>query len=345
ELAAKWMRSLSAAELVERLDERFDLLTLGDRAAPARHRTLRNVLDWSYGLLTAPEQRLLRQLSVFAGGWFAGGAQWIAGDEATVPPAARRPSPDLLDLLNRLVDKSLVTVETASGQARYGMLETIREYAIDRLAATDEAETTRRRHTRLFVALGQEAARGLRGPEQRIWLQRLDGELDNLRAALAWSLAHDLEAGYRLAGALAWYWNLRGHWHEGPAWLARLLDAGQDRPGAARAGALVAAANLAYWGSNDFAAARAWLEEAITLYRQWKGETFELADALALYGELLVETGQATPAREALAESLRLAEELGADGRWVSAWAWLSLGGLLDPPPVKRERLERSAAL
>jgi non-specific serine/threonine protein kinase len=345
ELAAMRVRSLSAAEIAARLDERFDLLAAGSRAAPSRHQTLRNALDWSYNLLSAPEQGLLRRLSVFAGGWFAEGAQHLYLDEPG-SSSGSRPSPALLELLGRLVDNSLVIAETASGRTRYQMLETIREYAREKLAGTGQTETIRDRHTRLFVELAEAGERGLRGPEQGHWLETLDRELDNLRAALDWSLVHDLQTGYRLAGALTWYWNLRGHWREGPAWVAKLLAAPQGAaPDALRARALVAAGHLAYWGSNDFPAARAWLEEAIALYRRSAVDSWPLADALALYGELLNEIGEAAAARPVLEECLLIAQRLGDDGRWLSAWAWLSLGGLPDQPPVRQAHMERSVAL
>jgi tetratricopeptide (TPR) repeat protein len=253
----------------------------------------------------------------------------------------------LLELLGRLVDNSLVIAETASGRTRYQILETIREYAREKLAAAGEMETIRGRHMRLFVELAEETARGLRGAEQGPWLDTLDRELDNLRAALDWSLAHNLDATSRLMGALTWYWNLRGHWREGATWAAKLLDAiDSASDDEVRARALVAAGPLAYWGSNDFPAARAWLEEAIALYRRsGPADSWPLADVLALYGELLNEIGEAVAARPILEECLTIAQRLGDDGRWLSAWAWLSLGGQPDPPSVKLSYMERSIAL
>ena len=338
ELAAMWLKTLTVAEVAARLDDRFELL-LGSRTAPPRHQTLRAVLDWSHDLLSEPERALFRRLAVFGGGWTADAAQWVAADD----PAAVA-SPATLGLLRQLVDKSLVLAQPGPTGTRFTMLETIRDYARGQLRAAGEADGRRARHLAWFLALAEEAEPQVRGPEQDRWLDALDAELDNLRAALEWAAAADAERGLRLAGALVWYWNLRGHWHEGPAWLARLLA----RPGGAtpvRARALTAAASLAYWGSNDFAAARAWLDEAVAIDRATAADPWPLADALALLGLALTDLDERAAAEAALRESLALGEGLGAAGRWVCAWAWLGLGDLSDDSPQRQARLERSAAL
>lgn len=345
ELAAMWMKTLSIEELAARLDDRFDLLHLGSRTAPPRHQTLRGVLDWSYNLLAEPERALLRRLSVFAGGGTVEAVRSLYDD------APDGPSPSaLLDLLNRLVDKSLLIAEQARGRTRFQMLETIREYGREKLRAAGESDGVRGRHLDWFVRLAEEAEVGLRGTEQIEWLERLDAELDNLRAALEWSLTRDVERGLRLAGALTWYWNLRGHWSEGPAWLSRLLAAPllARSPGfaAARAKALTAAASLAFWGSNDYTTARRWLEEAIALYRAGSpADRWGLGDALALYGEVLRQLGEPAAARTALEESLAIGESLGEEGRWISAWVWVGLADIADAPVERQVGLERSADL
>jgi len=337
ELAAMWVKTLSVEEVAARLDDRFNLLMLGSRAAPPRHQTLRGVLDWSYNLLTAPEQAMLRRLAVFAGGWSAAAAEAVAagaGDPAALP------------LLARLVDQSLVVAQPEPGPARFDMLETIRHYARERLRAAGEAAVVHGRHLDYTLRLAEAAERGLRGPAQGDWLARLDLELDNVRAALEWAADNDISRGLRLAGALLWYWNLRGHWQEGPAWLSRLLTVGSPASAPARAKALVAAASLAFWGSNDYAAAREWLTEAVALTRAASpADPWSLGDALALYGATLVEAGEAVAARSALDEALAIGEALGDDGRWVRAWAMMALGDLAGDPTQKRADYETSAAL
>jgi predicted ATPase len=345
ELAAMWMSTLSVEELAARLDDRFDLLRLGSRTAPPRHQTLRGVLDWSYNLLVEPERALLRRLSVFAGGGAVEAAQSLYGDALDSPSL-----PALLDLLNSLVDKSLLIAEQARGRTRFQMLETIRAYGREKLRAAGESEGVRNRHLDWFVRLAEEAEVGLRGPEQIEWLERLDAELDNLRVALEWSLIRDVERGLRLAEALTWYWNLRGHWSEGPAWLSKLLAAPllARSPGfaSARAKALTAAASLAFWGSNDYAAARRWLEEAIALYHAGApGDRWGLGEALALYGATLGDLNEPAAARTALEESLAIGESLGEEGRWISAWAWVGLADIADVPVERQAGLERSADL
>ena len=340
ELAAMWVKTLPVEEVAARLDDRFSLLTFGSRAAPPRHQTLRGVLDWSYNLLTAPEQAMLRRVSVFAGGWSAAAAEAVAAG------AAGAGDPAALPLLARLVDQSLVVAQLEPGPARFDMLETIRDYARDRLRAAGEAAAVHARHLDYTLRLAEEAERGLRGPEQGDWLARLDLELDNVRAALEWASGNDVPRGLRLAGALLWYWNLRGHWQEGPAWLSRLLAIpGSPASSSARAKALVAAASLAFWGSNDYAAARDWLAEAVALYRAASpAEPWGLGDALALYGLALDKADEAA-ARPALDEALAIGEALGDDGRWVRAWAMMALGDLAGNPPQRRAGYEASAAL
>ncbi len=343
ELAAMWLKTLTVAELAARLDDRFDLLTLGSRVAPPRHQTLRGVLDWSHDLLSESERTLFHRLSVFNGGWTLAAAQHVAGDNT----AGGAPALDTLALLHQLVDKSLVVAQPSLGDTRYGMLETICDYARTQLRAMGEVDAIRARHLVWFVRLAEEAEVELRGAEQGRWLETLDRELDNLRAALEWATAADVQGGLWLAGLLAWYWNLRGHWHEGPAWVERLLALpGATAPTPARARALVAAANLAYWGSNDYAAARVRLEEAVAIYRATaQVDRWALANALALLGMALLDLDEPAAAQSALEESLALGESLGEAGKWVCAWAWMGLGDLSAEQMPKRARLEHSVAL
>ena len=200
ELAAARLRSLSAPELLERLDQRFRLLTGGSRTAMARQQTLRATIDWSFELLSARGQTMLARTSVFAGGWDLSAAADVVSD-------AVEDDLDVFDTLSGLADRSLVTV-AAGETTRYGLLETIREYAAEKLAAqgNEAHRALRRRHLDHYLGLAETAAPWLRGAEQKRWLNQLDADHDNFRAALvAAAELHDYEAGLRLCVALRWY--------------------------------------------------------------------------------------------------------------------------------------------
>jgi predicted ATPase len=182
ELAAARARTLAVEQIAARLDDGLRLLAGGERGAPARHQTLRAALDWSYALLAGPEWALFRRLAVFAGGWSLEAAEAV-GAGAGVAPA------DVLDLLTRLVDQSLVAVELpdeAGGAARYRLLEPVRQYAHDRLGASRDGPGARRRHAAYCLDLAERAEAAFAGPGQAAWLARLEREHDNLRAALRW---------------------------------------------------------------------------------------------------------------------------------------------------------------
>ena len=225
ELAAARSRVLSVEQIAARLDDRFNLLTGGSRIAVPRHQTLRATIDWSYDLLTQPERAVLRRLSTFAGGSSIEAAEAVcAGDPVE--------SFEVLDLLARLVDRSLVVPEPSADETRFTMLETVREYARERLVESGEADDVRRRHRDWYLALVEEAEPAFfRGPEPGYWLERLDREHDNLRAALAWSEegADDAEAGLRLAAGLWRFWEIRGFLQEGRGWLERMLRSSARR--------------------------------------------------------------------------------------------------------------------
>src|SRR5579885_3179113 len=206
ELAAAQMGALTPAQIADRLDDALRLLGGGSRTLP-RQETLRATLDWSYALLSGAEQRLFRRLAVFSGGFDVAAVEGACADEGRAPA-------DALPLLAALVEKSLVEPQVEGGNARYRLLEPMRQYAAERLAAHGELEAMRRRHALYFLSLAEEAepwlTSGARGP----WIERLATEQHNLRAALAWSRhateEGDGEVGLRLAGALCWFWNLRG---------------------------------------------------------------------------------------------------------------------------------------
>ncbi|MGH2614283.1 MAG: ATP-binding protein, partial [Thermomicrobiales bacterium] len=252
ELAAAWSRIMTPAALRDRLEPRLALLTGGPRDLPARQRTMREAIQWSYDLLTATEQALFRRLSVFAGGFTLEAAARVAVVEAG--------DASVLDLVAALADQSLLgraaSVSSGSGEGalRFAMLDTIREFGLEQLAATGEAPEVHTRHATWYVALTEASEPELQGPDQRIHLDRLECDLDNVRAALAWTLAQgDTSSALRIAGALAFFWIKQGHIAEGRAWLERALDQdasadpGTTRAsGSVRAKALIAAGSLAF---------------------------------------------------------------------------------------------------
>jgi tetratricopeptide (TPR) repeat protein len=299
ELAAARVNALSVEEIEQLLERRFALLTAGRRSSPPRHHTLRGLVDWSYELLTAEEQSFFQQLSVFSGGWT------LEAAEAVCEPAAR-----VLSLLLSLVDKSLVQVERQGGLSRYRLLETLRQYAADRLLEAHAEQAVRSRHLRWCEHLARAGDPGLSGPHDREWLQRLEAEADNFRAALRWSLLEpaELDAGLRLAASLVRFWFLDGGTGEGSEWLTALLA--QAPQNAARVEALSASGFLLVRRGNP-RAAHPLLDEAVKVARRL-GDGCLLAVPLNHLGELLVQEGDLAGARAALEESLALNSE-GAD--------------------------------
>ena len=323
ELAAARVRSLPPAALRERLECRLPLLTGGARDAPARHHTLHDTIGWSYHLLTAPEQALFARLAVFAGGWTLEAAEAVCGadegprsdDEPPWSPAPRPPSTvlrrgDVLDALTRLVDQSLVGVDAdGEGRVRYRYLETLREYAGQRLEESGQGETFRQCHVGYFLALVEAAAPRWWGPGQRAWLEHMERELDNCRAALRWLLDHPtapaVEQGLRLIGALFGFWLTRGPRQELRSWLAAFLTLpGPRRPTVARAQALNQAAVVAHW-FGDTAALRGWLEECEAIVREAE-DPHAAARALRSLGDLASRRGNPAEAAARLAQSLTL---------------------------------------
>jgi predicted ATPase/class 3 adenylate cyclase len=314
ELAAARVRLLPPAALLARLEKRLPLLTGGPRDAPARQQTLRDAIAWSYDLLTPEEQVLFRRLSIFAGGFSLEAAEAVANQGGEL---------DVLDGVDRLSEHSLLRpVAGTDGEPRFTMLETIREYGLERLQQSGEAEATRRAHTEFFLALVEEAEPKLTSPEQLAWLERLEAEHDNLLAALGWAVASDAQIALRLAGGLAWFWYFRGYLREGRAWLDRILAASGD-PGPLHVGAFAAAGRLARH-LGDYRGAIALLERSLELARSFQDRRVE---ALALH-ELgaLAGLAEGDAAQEAaLTEaSLALWRELGDS--WGTARTLNNLG-------------------
>lgn len=221
ELAAARVRVLPVQEIAERLSDRFRLLTGGRRAAIPRQQTLQALIDWSYELLTPEERTLLQRLSVFIGGWTLSASEKICADDAL--HFSR-----ILDVTTRLVDKSLVNFNDSSQHARYDMLQTIRQYASEKLIQSGEMEPLRNRHLEYYAELAQKASPELWRSSQIDWMDRLEEEHDNLRAALEWSMskkdANLLQAGMGIASGISVFWLVRGHWNEAWNWMRQLLQ-------------------------------------------------------------------------------------------------------------------------
>jgi predicted ATPase/DNA-binding CsgD family transcriptional regulator len=241
ELAAARVRALTPEQIASRLDDRFRLLTGGGRTVLPRHQTLRATMDWSYDLLSERERTLLRRLSVFAGGCTLEAVEAVCAGGDVTPT-------DVLDLLTQLSDRSLVTVEMREGEARYRLLETVREYGRMQLREAGEAEETQRHHCQWYVALVERAEPELRGPNQIAWLDRLEENRDNLRAAFEWSRTDmsGIAVGLRLAAALRDFWDIRGPIAEGRAWLDDMLSLYEGAIPAMRVKALNCAGHLAH---------------------------------------------------------------------------------------------------
>jgi predicted ATPase len=329
ELAAARMRAMSVRQIAARLDDRFQLLAGGSRTLAPRQQTLRALIDWSWDLLTDAERVLLRRLSVFVGGWTLDAAEAVCAEAATVglSSPAQLPAPDLFESLARLVDKSLVVFEAPDTGARYRMLETIRQYAREKLSTAGEARAVLNRHQHFYLRLVEAAAPHLQRAEQLTWLNRLAAEDGNLQAALEWSMteAEDnkhTQLGLQMAGALAQFWFMRGRWSEGRQWLERLLAL----PGAAdhtlaRAKALNGAGFLAY-SQNDLAAARAAYDESLPIWRAG-GRNQEMADTLRILGNVLKYQDELSAGQALLDESLAMSRAAG--DKEGAAWTLMDL--------------------
>jgi tetratricopeptide (TPR) repeat protein len=269
-----------------------------------RQQTIRATLAWSYDLLTSAEQALLRRLSVFAGGAGLDAIEAVCG-------LGGRPAENVLEWLAALVDHNLLRQEEPqAGEARFGMLETTREYALEQLATSGERETTSEAHARYYLAMAEAAAPALRGPEQAATLARLAAEHDNMRAALAraqdWQ---EVELGLRLAGALWRFWYMRGHLREGRGWLEAMLTASAPVSSEARALALYGAGVLALQQS-DYEPAAALVEECLALYRAL-GDRSGAADSLTCLGVISFSQGDLMRSASLHEEGLALKRELG----------------------------------
>jgi non-specific serine/threonine protein kinase len=304
ELAAARLPVLALAQVVVRLDDRFRLLIGGSRTAPSRQQTLRATLDWSYGLLSELERSLFRRLSVFTGGFTLEGAEAVGHDEGA-------DAADVLEILAALVDKSLVVAEPdADASVRYRLLETVRQYGQERLTETSARDTLAHRHAMYFLALAERAERELVGStHQTVWLDRLEREHGNFRAALQWAIdCGDSDSAGRLAGALYRLWYLRGHLREGRRWFDQILSLGNLPTPRVSARVLRGAGLLAY-AEGDYVAARTFTEQGLAVARELQDRELVSA-ALNNLGIILIDEGDYAAAQSRCTEGLALAREL-----------------------------------
>ena len=320
ELAAAQMRMLSIGQLAERLDDLFTVLVGGARTAPRRHQALRATLDWSHDLLDEDERVVFRWLAVFSGGFTLTAAEQVTAGSGIRPER-------MLELLTRLADKSLLRVDHVASDARYHLLSTVREYALERLAEASEEEAARRAHLRCFVGLVEEVAPRIDGGREgplglERELDRLDAETPNLRVALEFARdCGDANAALRIAGPLGRFAYLRGHYHEIREWMDTAVTAGPDAPAALRAKALLGSGRLALL-QCDYRPAVRRLEAALRLYREL-GDAHGLASALQVLGSVAREQGRYARAMELHGESLSVAEAVGDQWAVASAHGYL----------------------
>jgi predicted ATPase/DNA-binding SARP family transcriptional activator len=303
ELATARMGALAVEQVAQRLEASLDVLRASSRTAEPRHRTLKATLDWSYDLLSEVEQALFGRLSVFAGGWTLEAAEAACS-------AGVIEQEDVLDLLGGLVDKSLVVAGASTGGAvRYRMLEPIRQYAQEKLDESGEADELHHRHATFFLALAEEAEPELVGAQQSVWVERLEGEHDNMREALSWVLERgEASLALRLGAALWRFWHVRGYLSEGIRWLERALADSEAVSAATRLKALEGMGWLTQL-QGDTERAEATYEEMLELSKEL-GDKGNVATALNSLGTVAAQQGDNERARILLQENLHVLLEL-----------------------------------
>ena len=332
ELAAARVKLLPPNAMLGRLGRRLKLLTGGARDLPERQRTLRGAIEWSHTLLDEGEKTLFARMTIFSGG------RTLEAVEAVCDAAGDLPV-DAFEGVSSLLDKSLLRQEEGpESEPRFVMLETIHEYAREKLQESGEAEEIGRAHTEYFLALAEEAEPELTGPDQAEWMERLEAEHDNLRAALSRSLeGEDPELGLRLANALSYFWFVRGYWSEGRGWLEEALAGNAGDQAEARAKALRVLANLAV-EQGDYERAETSAEEALALFREL-GDEKGVSDSLGELGWVSLFRGDYERAEAPLEQSLAAARE--SDDAWSTARALNALAVLVG----YRDDFERAEAL
>jgi predicted ATPase/class 3 adenylate cyclase len=340
ELAASRIKVLSPEAILERIERRLELLTLGPVDVPARQRTLREAIGWSYELLDESERAVFRRLSVFAGGIALEAVQEVANPRAEL-------GADLLGVVGSLIDKSLLERAPATSDAvRFGMLETIREYAAERLEEAGEAAATRDGHAWRFLDLAEAAEPHLRGVDQKRWLDRLEVEHDNLRSALRRAInAGHHEAALRLVGTLWRFWHLHGHLDEGRRWAEEVLTLpGSAGRTAHRARALTALGGVAYW-QEDLSTTEAAYQEALAIAQEL-GDRLLQAEGLYNLSFVPAYQGDFKRAVAIVLESQTIFQELGVRrGIADAVWLLAIVARLEGDTPTARARAEESLAM
>ncbi len=288
ELAAAWTQTLTLAQILARLSQRFTLLVSRHHDVPDRHRSLRAVLDGSFGTLSSTVQCFFARLSVFRGGWTLDAAQAVCEE------------PDALEYLTQLREQSLLTGSEAGEEMRYSWLETVREYACEKLG-TEEHTVVRQNHTGFYIGLAARAKESLYGEEAIATLTMLDVEQANFRVALEWGVAHP-PLGAQMANSLASFWHIRGYFQEGLGWFSQALEAGESLPSDLRLNTTGNAGNFAYLNAN-YGAARSCYEACLELATQL-GDNYGIAHALDSLGNVAQELGDNIQAQHLLDESI-----------------------------------------
>ena len=320
ELAAARIRVLTPQAMLARLEQRLPLLSGGLRDLPERQQTLHKTIEWSFNLLDGEAKRLFRRLAVFVGGWTLEAAEAISQCEEDRPL-------DVLSLMESLINSSLLmSASSPNSEFRFAMLGTIREYALEKLDEAGETAELRHRHCDYYVQFAERAEPQLRGVQQKVWLQALDSELDNVRAALDWTQTAEAAtastAALRLASALTWYWFVRGYWNEGREWLRRALASSAGAPPQYQVRALVAAGIMA-WYAGDFVAARTQLTSGVAVARE-ANLTTDLGYALASLSNIIMGQEGAGPARAMAHEGETIFRAAG--DKWGTALALYAQG-------------------
>jgi predicted ATPase/transcriptional regulator with XRE-family HTH domain len=333
ELSAAWIGLLSCEEIAKEIELNIDFLSVSMRDLPERHRSIRAVFDHSWKRLTIDEQQAMCQLSVFQGGFTREAAEQVADTS--------------LSILSTLVNRTLLRCVTPG---RYDLHELVRQYSATHMAADPQAQAdAQQRHYAYFLTLAETANRELKGSNQVQWLECLEQDYSNLRAALEWALKSDRaapgdERALQLAGALRWFWRMRGHFHEGRDWLMQALQTSPEKPTTARASALLGLSMIMNI-LGDLGAAQPQAEESAAIFRKL-GNLRGLAEALSEAGASLIWQGEATMAFTRLEEALTLYRKTG--DRWGEAQVLYRLGGTLvdySYDPMGRDMLEESARI
>ena len=316
ELAAARVRMLSVEAIAAGLTDRLRLLGGGPRTAVPRHQTIAASIDWSHDLLSDAERVLFRRVSVFAGGFDLDAAEHVCSGDPLAPD-------DVFDLLGGLVDRSLVMMDDAAGSPRFRLLETIRQYGAEQLADAREAPDLRTAHLDYYASFAERVAPKLEGGEQQAWMDRLEVEHNNLRAALDWSMTDDqIEIGLRLASALHYFWYVRGHYSDGASWFERLLSTEAQVSSRVRASALYSGSYLTGWGLGRLDAITPDLEECLGLARE-AGDARAAARALFAQGMVLT-TYDPTRALTTFEEAIEFARTAG--DTWCLSYSLCHLG-------------------